>query len=420
MGSALYTPLAVLAIGLGLIAVVLSQFRAARQEQAAAARGLREELAGQARTASELQENRLGAIRESLTQADREMRDSLARMARDVQGQVEQVGEKVGAHLVKLQEANEKKLEEMRVTVDEKLHGTLEKRLGESFKLVSERLEAVQRGLGEMQSLATGVGDLKKVLTNVKTRGTWGEYQLGAILEQILTPDQYVANYHTAEGNEVVEFAVKLPGHDGQGPIHLPIDSKCPQEDYERVLQAAEAGDAEGLKTAIAALIRAVKGCAKDIRDKYLRPPETTDFGIMFLPTEGLYAEVLRQPGLVEQLQREYHVNVVGPTTLSAFLNSLRMGFHTLAIQQRSTEIWQVLGAVKTEFGKFGEKLSRLKRQLDTAAKTVDATAQRTRAMERKLKSVESLPAGEAADLLQLPAPADDPDDVEDLSPVER
>lgn len=304
-----------------------------------------------------------------------------------------------------IQESNEKKLEEMRRTVDEKLHETLEKRLGESFKLVSDRLEAVQRGLGEMQSLATDVGGLKRVLTNVKERGTWGEYQLGAILDQILTPEQFGRNVHVKDDSEVVEFAVRLPGRDaGQGtPVWLPIDSKFPKEDYERLVAAAGLADKDGVEQAIGGLLSRVESMARDIQRKYIAPPSTTDFGILFLPTEGLYAEVLRQPGFHDSLQQKYRVLVAGPTTLSAILNSLRVGFQTLAIEKRAHEVWTVLGAVKTEFGKFGEVLDRVKRQLATASNTIDQTAVRTRAMERRLRAVEQLPGTDAAAVLELP-----------------
>ncbi len=303
-----------------------------------------------------------------------------------------------------IQAGNEKKLEEMRQTVDEKLHSTLEKRLGESFKLVSERLEAVQRGLGEMQTLATGVGDLKRVLGNVKERGTWGEYQLGAILAEILTPDQYAQNVRTKEGRESVEFAVKLPGrganHDQ--PVWLPIDSKFPKEAYERLVEASRAADAEKVQSASDELRKAVAKMAKDINEKYINPPTSTDFAILFLPTEGLYAEVLRQPGLHDELQQKCRVLVAGPTTLSAILNSLRIGFQTLAIEQRASEVWNVLGAVKTEFGRFGDVLDRVKKQINTVSNTLDESSRRTRAMEKKLRSVEQLPAGEAAAVLAL------------------
>jgi DNA recombination protein RmuC len=290
--------------------------------------------------------------------------------------------------------------------VDEKLQSALEKRLTESFNLVSERLEAVQRGLGEMQDLANGVGDLKRVLTNVKARGTWGEVQLGALLEQVLTPDQYDRNVKTSEtSDEMVEFAVKLPGpeEDPDSPVWLPIDAKFPQEDYLRLVDAARGADAEAVEEATASLVRSVVGSAKDIHEKYLNPPATTDFAIMFLPTEGLYAEVLRQPGLLEDIQLKHRVVIAGPTTLAAILNSLRMGFRTLAIEKRSSEVWQVLGAVKTEFDKFGEVLKKVKKQLTTLSNTIDKTEVRTRAMERKLREVEQLPSDSAESILGLP-----------------
>jgi len=328
--------------------------------------------------------------------------------------------------LQQLQEGNEKKLEEMRKTVDEKLHGTLEKRLGESFKLVSERLEAVQRGLGEMQNLATGVGDLKRVLTNVKARGTWGEIQLGALLEQILTPEQYDKNVQTNEhSREIVEFAIRLPGPDvgSKSCVWLPIDSKFPQEDYIRLQEAADAADPVGVQAATTALMKAVRTSAQDIRDKYLNPPQTTDFAIMFLPTEGLYSEVLRQPGLVEELQHTFRIVVAGPASLSAILTSLRMGFRTLAIEQRASEVWKVLAAVKTEFGKFGDVLDRLRRQLDTATRTVEQTGVRTRAMARRLHEVEQMPADTASEVLRLSEAgglAEPDNDDDDRSPVDE
>ncbi len=302
-----------------------------------------------------------------------------------------------------LQENNEKKLDQMRQTVDEKLQSTLEKRLGESFKLVSERLEAVQRGLGDMQNLATGVGDLKRMLTNVKTRGTWGEFQIADILEQLLTPEQYGKNIQPKKGSsETVEYAIRLPGQSDSSEVWLPIDSKFPQEDYQRLINASENADSEAVEKSTAALVRSIQNSAKDIADKYVDPPHTTDFAIMFLPTEGLYSEVLRQPGMVEKLQQQYRVVVAGPTTLSAILNSLRMGFRTLAIEKRSSEVWTVLSAVKTEFGKFGEVLSKVKKQLDTASNTIEKTGVRTRAMERKLRDVEELPVDESTKLLGL------------------
>jgi len=330
---------------------------------------------------------------------------SLNKLSESNRQDQEKAREALEQKFTQIQESNEKKLDEMRQTVDEKLHNTLEKRLGESFKLVSERLEAVQRGLGEMQTLATGVGDLKRVLTNVKERGTWGEYQLGAILDEILTPDQFARNVRPKDGGETVEYAVKLPGKgtEADKPVWLPIDAKFPKEDYERLLEAANLADAEQVRAATKALAGAILKAAKDIHDKYIAPPATTDFGIMFLPTEGLYAEVLRQAGLHDELQRKYRVLVAGPTTLSAILSSLRVGFQTLVIEKRAHEVWTVLGAVKTEFGKFGGVLEKVQKQLTTASKTLDESARRSRAMERSLRSVEQLPAEQAAAILALP-----------------
>lgn len=316
---------------------------------------------------------------------------------------LDRINETVEKKLAGIQEDNNKKLEQMRATVDEKLHDTLEKRLGESFKIVSDRLEQVHKGLGEMQSLATGVGDLKKILTNVKTRGTFGEIQLGSLLEQLLTRDQYDVNVATKKGSSArVEFAIRLPGRsdiDDQS-VWLPIDAKFPQEDYLRLVEAQEQGNPLLVEESSRQLERAVKEMAKAIRDKYLDPPATTDFAIMFLPTEGLYAEVLRRTGLFELLQRDYKVIVTGPTTLAALLNSLQMGFKTLAIEKRSSEVWMILGAVKSEFARFGDILSKTKKKLDEASNTIDAAATRTRAIERKLRNVQELPSSEAARLL--------------------
>lgn len=344
------------------------------------------------------------AGREESSRAARELRDESATSATALRAELAKattaLREAVDQRLRELQVGNEAKLEQMRRTVDEKLHETLEKRLGESFRTVSTQLEAVHKGLGEMQILAAGVGDLKKVLTNVKARGTWGEVQLGAILEQVLIPEQYDRNVATRRGSkEVVEFAVRLPGSGDGEVVHLPIDSKFPMEDYARLVDASEAGDAEGAQRASAELARAVRKCAQDIRDKYLDPPNTTDFAILFLPTEGLFAEVLRHPGLGEELQQKFRVVVTGPTTLAATLSSLRMGFRTLAIEKRASEVWQVLSSVKTEFGKFATVLAKVKTQLETATRTIDETGVRTRAIEKKLKDVESLP-DEGADVL--------------------
>jgi DNA recombination protein RmuC len=283
----------------------------------------------------------------------------------------------------------------MRRTVDEQLQGTLEKRLGESFRLVSERLEQVYRGLGEMQSLASEVGDVKRALTNVRTRGIWGEVGARSLLEETLAPDQFAENVAVTGGAERVEFAVRLPGADGTGPVWLPIDAKFPMEDYLRIVDAAERGDAADLELSSQQLYRRICDCARSIRAKYVSPPRTTDFAVLYLPTESLYAEVLRRPGLVETLQRDHHVTVTGPTTFSAFLNSLRMGFRTLAIQQQSSDVWRVLGEVKTEFTKYSDVLAKVQKKLQEAANTVDSGLSRTRALERKLRGVEGLPAAE-------------------------
>ena len=307
--------------------------------------------------------------------------------------------------LDQLRKENEAKLEQMRATVDEKLQGTLEARLGESFKLVSDRLELVHKGLGEMQSLATGVGDLKRVLTNVKSRGGWGEVQLGMLLDDMLTPDQFEKNVRVRpDSGEVVEFAVRLPGNGDDVPLYLPIDAKFPHEDYDRLLVAQEAGGVEDAEKAGAALERAVRMQAKQISEKYVHPPHTTDFAIMYLPTEGLFAEVIRRPGLCSALQSQHRVMVTGPTTLAALLNSLQMGFRTLAIEKRSSEVWQVLGAAKAEFKKYGEVWDKLGKQLETAQNTVAEAGRRTRAVERKLRDVETVELpGEVGPLLALP-----------------
>lgn len=310
---------------------------------------------------------------------------------------------------------NEKQLDQMRATVDEKLQGTLEKRLGESFKLVSDRLEQVYRGLGEMQTLATGVGDLKKVLTNVKTRGTWGEIQLGAMLEQILSPDQYAKNVATKDAGERVEFAIKLPGRGDEKSeiVWLPIDAKFPVEDYQRLVEAQERADAEAAESAAKQLENRVRQCAQDICDKYIGPPRTTDFGILYLPTEGLFAEVIRRIGLPESIQRDCRVVIAGPTTLWSILNSLQMGFRTLAIEKRSSEVWKVLGAVKAEFGKFGDLLDGLKKKLDQASNTIDDAARKSRTIQRKLRDVQELPAAEAATMLMIAEATDESADGE-------
>jgi DNA recombination protein RmuC len=320
------------------------------------------------------------------------------------EGRMDKLRETVEERLRLIQDDTARKLEQMRATVDEKLHDTLEKRLGESFKLVSERLELVQRGLGEMQSLASGVGDLKKVLTNVKTRGTFGEIQLASLLEQVLSPGQYEANVETRKGSgQRVEFALKLPGRDGtaDGMVWLPLDAKFPQEDYLRLVEAQEVADIPAAAEASKQLDKAVRLMAANIRDKYIDPPHTTDFGVMFLPTEGLFAEVLRRPGLFDALQRDYKVMIAGPTTLAAMLNSLQMGFRTLAIEKRSAEVWNLLGAVRTEFSKFGQVLEKTSKKLQEAGNHIDAAAVRSRSIEKKLKGVQEMPGAEAAVLLE-------------------
>lgn len=306
--------------------------------------------------------------------------------------------------LHQLQDSNTKKLEEMRQTVDEKLQGTLEKRLGDSFKIVSERLEQVHKGLGEMQTLASGVGDLKRVLTNVKTRGTWGEIQLRGILEQILLPSQFDANVKIRpEGADMVEFAVKLPGRGiDEMPVWLPIDSKFPKEDYERILEAQDRADHDALKSARDGLSRSLKLFAKNIRELYIIPPHSTDFAILFLPTEGLFAEVCQYPGLLDAIQREARVTVAGPTTMATLLNSLQMGFQTLAIQQRSSEVWGVLGAVKNEFGKFGDLLAGVEKKLDEAKNKISSVRSKTTTISRKLRQVEELPTASQPSLLSF------------------
>jgi len=307
----------------------------------------------------------------------------------------------VESRLNAIQIDNSAKLEEMRRTVDEKLHATLEQRLGQSFQLVSERLEQVHRGLGEMQMLAAGVGDLKRVLSNVKTRGIWGEVQLSALLEQLLTAEQFSANVATRpESNERVDFAIRLPGKGDGAVVWLPIDAKFPIEDYQRLLDAQERGDSAAVEEAAKAIEMRLKNEAKSIREKYVSPPHTTDFAMLYLPIEGLYAEALRRPGLAETMQRDFRVSLAGPTTLAALLNSLQMGFRTLAIEQRSAEVWAVLGAVKTEFGKFGEALAHTKKKLDEASNSISKAETRTRQLSRKLREVEALPVGESGSLI--------------------
>lgn len=394
-----------------------SQFTSMTTVQAAKIDGFAQQLVKLTDTNTQ----QLDAVRHSLQQQAQQARDeqgiTLKRFGETLQQQLAQVTEAndrrfaevratIEQRLKDIEANNSTKLEEMRRTVDEKLHATLEQRLGESFKLVSDRLEQVHRGLGEMQTLAAGVGDLKKVLTNVKTRGTWGEVQLEALLEQVLTSDQYAKNVATIpKSNDRVEFAIKLPGRlptpdAAATPVWLPIDAKFPREDYERLIEAQERADPVAVEDASRALEGRIRAEAKTIAEKYVSPPHTTDFALLFLPTEGLYAEILRRPGLTDLLQRDYRVTIAGPTTLTALLNSLQMGFRTLAIEKRSSEVWQVLGAVKTEFGKFGDVLAKTKSQLETVTRSIEAAEVRTRQMNKKLRDVEALPEERAAGLL--------------------
>jgi DNA recombination protein RmuC len=349
------------------------QLAATQQQQEAALRRFSDTLAEQLRLLSEANERRQGEMRLVME-----------------------------TRLTALQEGNEKKLDQMRATVDEKLHATLEQRLGESFKQVADRLDAVHKGLGEMQNLARDVGSLNRVLTNVKTRGIFGEMQLSNLLEQVFTPEQYATNVATLpDSNDRVDFAIRLPGQRSDGvPLWLPIDAKFPREDYERLLDAQERADPVAAEAAAKAIETRLRLEAKSIRDKYVSPPHTTDFGILFVPTEGLYAEALRRPGLLESLQREYKIMLVGPTTLLATLTSLQMGFRTLALEKRSAEVWEVLGAVKTEFAKFGEVLAKTKKKLDEASSTIDLAQTRSNVMTRRLKTVEALPDTRVTELL--------------------
>jgi DNA recombination protein RmuC len=365
-------------------------------------RELRDELGRQAQASR----SDLAAFQQTLlaqgAESARTQNEQLGHLSLRNEQRLGEVRAAVQEQLKALQEGNERKLEQMRATVDEKLHATLEQRLGESFKQVAERLEQVHQGLGEMQGLARDVGSLNRVLTNVKTRGIYGEVQLAGLLEQVFTPQQYAANVETVPGSGArVEFAIRLPGRGDDGTtLWLPIDAKFPREDYERLLDAQDRADPQAAEAAARAIEARLKAEARTIREKYVAAPHTTDFAILFVPTEGLYAEALRRPGLVEALQREHRVSLTGPTTLLATLSSLQMGFRTLALEKRSAEVWQVLGAVKTEFGKFGDVLAKTKKKLSEAASTIDAAEVRTRAMARQLKGVESLPEAQAQALL--------------------
>jgi DNA recombination protein RmuC len=382
---------------------------------------------GQQSTAlREAQTQSLARVSQAQEAALRRLADGMAEQLRLVseanERRLNEVRLTVDTRLQALQADNEKKLEQMRQTVDEKLHATLESRLGESFKQVAERLELVHRGLGEMQRLASDVGSLNRVLNNVKTRGIFGEVQLAGLLEQVFTPEQYATNVETVPGSGArVEFAIKLPGKGeaGDAPLWLPIDAKFPREDYERLLEAQDKADAPAVELAARAIEQRLRLEARSIRDKYLAPPHTADFAILFVPTEGLYAEALRRPGLVEAMQRECRVMLAGPTTLLATLNSLQMGFRTLALEKRSSEVWQVLGAVKTEFGKFGDVLARTRKKLEEAGNTISQAETRTRAMGRALKQVEALPESQSQDLLPGDASeASDPPGSDEATPA--
>ena len=364
------------------LAPLLARMEAIEHAQERTDRLLREELG----------RNREEAARDS-SGLRQEVQSSLAAVRTEMSAGVARLTDTTGQKLEALQKENTQKLEQIRHTVDEQLQTTLEKRLGESFQMVSDRLEQVHRGLGEMQSLAAGVGDLKKLLSNVRTRGTWGEVQLGMLLEQLLTADQYSTNVAVTGTAERVEFAIKLPGGEPEGCVWLPIDAKFPKEDYERLLDAVERNDAGAIEESSRQIEVRVRQCARDISQKYIEPPKTTDFAIMYLPTEGLYAEVLRRTGLVETLQREHKVTVSGPTTLAALVNSLQMGFRTLAIQKRSSEVWKLLSTVKTQFGKFAEVLGKVREKLNQADKEIDKALTRTRVIQGNLKNVQELPA---------------------------
>ena len=389
-------------------------------ESGESAKLMREETSGSMKSFNQEVVKTLTQVSDGQKESLRSFSEQLSKLTESNEKKMESLKSTLELKMGQIQEDNGKKLEEMRKTVDEKLHETLERRLSESFQVVSSRLEEVQRGLGEMQALASGVGDLKKVLSNVKTRGNWGEMQLGALLEQTLSQTQYERNVKTKDySDENVEFAIRLPGRDGSPDevVWLPIDAKFPQDLYAALIDAAEKGDTQAIDAAKRDLENGVKKAAKDICDKYLNPPRTTDFAIMFLPTEGLYAEVVRQTALIEQIQRDCRVTVAGPSTITALLNSLQMGFRTLAIEKRSSEVWKILGAVKTEFGKFGKAIESVRKKIEAAGQEFEKTATRTRAVERKLREVQELPAGDTVALLEAPV-SDEPssEDSEDSS----
>jgi DNA recombination protein RmuC len=385
-----------------------------RQEAATHAREGRAETLNILKQGNETLLNGLGVLGQNQGERLQAFADTISKLTASNEAKLEDVRKTVEAKLKELRDDNGARLEEMRRTVDEKLQTTLEKRLGESFQLVSDRLEKVHQGLGEMQNLATGVGDLKKVLTNVKTRGNWGEVQLGALLEQMLTPNQYEKNVRpNPSSSEVVEYAIKLPGRgEDDSVVWLPVDAKFFVEDYKRLHEAQERADLAAIEESTKALRDAVLKCARDISTKYLNPPHTTDFGVMFVPTEGLFAEILRIPNVVEELQGKHRVVLTGPTTFAAVLNSLQMGFKTLSIQKQSSEVWKTLGLVKTEFSKFGDSLEAVKKSLLAATNKIETVGVRSRAVERSLRKVEELPGGvpsdPVADLLQISSPEEE------------
>lgn len=378
-----------------------------REESSQQSRFNREELGGTVKaellTYAQTMRESLKQISDEQTKHLNAFVEQINNLNRSQTQQAELLRNKIEEKLINLQKDNSEQLEKMRHTVDEKLQGTLEKRLSESFKLISERLESVHKGLGEMQVLASGVGDLKKVLTNVKTRGTWGEVQLGAMLEQVLTIDQYEANVSTKGNAERVEYAVKIPSKNSdQEIVWLPIDAKFPMESYSRLIEAQDNADAVGVESALKELELRIKQSANDISRKYISPPSTTDFAILYLPTEGLFAEVTKRSNLVDMVQRDYRVVFAGPTTLWSILNSLQMGFRTLAIEKRSSEVWNTLAAVKTEWFKYGEALDKVKKKLEEASNSIDQAQVRTRAVGRKLKEVQELPSSQADNILDL------------------
>jgi DNA recombination protein RmuC len=392
--NVLYLVIGVLGSGL-LVAIILLLGRRGRSGDLT--------LAGKMELLERAQERSERMLREEMVRSREEGANAAKAQREELTKSLEGVRSIVDLRLKQLQEDNSKQIDKMRATVDDKLQGTLEKRLGESFKLVSDRLEQVHQGLGAMQQLASDVGGLQRVLTNVKTRGGWSEWQLGVLLEEMLTPEQFTKNVKTRDDtDERVEFAIKLPGDDNGAPVWLPIDAKFPMEHYERLTTAQESGDSTAVDAAMKILETQLKRCAKDICEKYINPPKTTDFALLFLPSEGLYAEAIRRVGLVQNVQRDCRVTFVGPTTLAALLNSLQMGFRTLAIQKRSSEVWNLLATVKTEFGKFGEALSAVKEKIDQASRKMEDVDVRSRVITRKLRDVEELPSNPQPMLTEL------------------